>query len=127
MEEKSDGFFAAEPSCAATCLTDQCPQLPIPKAAEALVLEDVADYGERFGSYVDHAVGGCGCGDLDLAFYEFDGCEDQRSEGAGYGACEPESAEREGFFAVAEAEGEERFAAYAFPEEEGAGFEGGAY
>jgi len=46
-EEEGDGFFAAEPGCAAACFADQSPQLPVPESAESLVAEHFSDDGER--------------------------------------------------------------------------------
>jgi hypothetical protein len=43
-EEESGSFFAAEPSCTASCLADQCPQLPMPETSDALMPEDIFDY-----------------------------------------------------------------------------------
>jgi hypothetical protein len=63
---------------------------------------------------------------LDFALHELDWCQDEGCESTRDGACKPEGRKREGLVAVVEACFEEGFAADAFEEEEGGGFEGSA-
>lgn len=125
------GLLAAEPGSAAAGLANEGAQLAMPEAAQAFVVVDLANDSQRttmlrpagHGSIAAH---GGGCGYLDLALDQLDGCEDEGGEGAGKGARSKEGRERQRLVAGEPATPVDGLAADALKGKQAAVLEGGA-